>query len=77
MTTKEEIESVIDYVADLEPTDWNRSEKDALRKILINLTEKAKPNVGFLRQWINENVKSKDHRLITNEDIERFLKIGK
>lgn len=43
---------------------------DAVEKALRNVP------VGFVRQWINEDLLKDGHRLVTNEDIQDFINIA-
>ena len=43
-----------------------QGEREALRNV----------PVGFVRQWINEDLLKDGHRLVTNEDIQRFINIA-
>ena len=50
---------------------------DAILNWLDEHYSSPKGNIGLLRQWLNEDRITDPAKMVTNEDIERFLGIGK
>lgn len=67
----------------IEPNVWihKTAVEEALqteRQKRVGAVEEALRNVpvGFVRQWINEDLLKEGHRQVTNEDIQRFINIA-
>lgn len=50
-------------------------EKDTQAEKLVEKTLRNVP-VGFVRQWINEDLLKDRHKLVTNDDIQAFINVA-
>ena len=54
-------------------TELTLEQFQALRALIQSQREELVQNVGFLRQWLNEDRITDPNKMITNEDILRWL----